>query len=275
MRFLILLGAIILYVNLLKSHFQSYAIVMNERLQNSCEISENNFNRSCIYHKIVYLIEQLPYVSNFSPLQAGPVQLVKLPEYATSIMSVSEEKPKFRSYSSNIISLISKSLEFFMESYGIKIPIPSLTKNYPGIVVEEYTNASEQIGEGRARRKKKDKKFAMVFPLIATFKFILIKALLIPILMGIIAIKKMLVVAAMAVPTVIAMLRICRFGPGGFFPGAGGLQAAAATAPVLAPYVATSDTIIGDFSNYNPLAYSNPYHANKQQQADYGGKSFY
>lgn len=71
MRFLILLGAIILYVNLLKTHFLSYAIVMDERFQNSCEISENNFNRSCIYHKIVYLIEQLPYVSNFSPLQVS------------------------------------------------------------------------------------------------------------------------------------------------------------------------------------------------------------
>ena len=76
------------------------------------------------------------------------MQLVKLPDYATSIMSVSEEKPKFRSYSSNIISLISKSLEYFFESYGIKIPIPSLTKNFPGIIVEEHSNANDHIGEG-------------------------------------------------------------------------------------------------------------------------------
>lgn len=68
-------------------------------------------------------------------------------------MSVSEEKPKFRSYSSNIISLISKSLEYFLESYGIKIPIPSLTKNYPGIVVEELSNANEHVGEGKSYQK--------------------------------------------------------------------------------------------------------------------------
>lgn len=91
--------------------------------------------------------------------------------------------------------------------------------------------------------------------------------------MGIIAIKKMLVVAAMAVPTIIAMLRICRFGPGG--PGGlfGGGLTAAATAPILAPYVA-SDTIIGDFSSYAPLAQQTHY-SKQQQQQDYGGKSYF
>lgn len=80
----------------------------------------------------------------------------------------------------------------------------------------------------------------------------------------------MLVLAAAAVPAVIALLRICRF-PGGFF-GPGGLTAATAAAPIVGmPYV-TSDTIIGDFSNYAPAlaAQQTPYF-NKQQ--DYGGKS--
>lgn len=92
--------------------------------------------------------------------------------------------------------------------------------------------------------------------------------------MGIIAIKKMLLLAAAAIPAVIALLRICRF-PGGFFGGGfGGLTAAtaAAAAPILGtPYV-TSDTIIGDFSSYSPAlaAQQNPYF-NKQQ--DYSGKS--
>lgn len=132
------------------------------------------------------------------------------------------------------------------------------------------TNQSHSAGRGK---KKDQKRFAMVFPLIATFKFILIKALLIPILMGILAIKKMLVMAAMAIPTIIAMLRICRFTPGGLL-GPAGFTAAAAAAPLMtAPYVA-SDTIIGDFSNYAPSAMAaqqTPYY-NKQQ--DYGGKSF-
>lgn len=85
--------------------------------------------------------------------------------------------------------------------------------------------------------------------------------------MGILAIKKMLVMAAMAVPTIIAMLRICRFTPGGLF-GPAGFTAAAAAPLMAAPYVA-SDTIIGDFSNY--AAQQAPYY-NKQQE--YGGKSF-
>lgn len=77
------------------------------------------------------------------------MQLVKLPDYASSIMTVTEEKPKFRSYSSNIMSLIGKGIKYFMESYGIKIPIPSLTKNFPGIIVEEISDASDQIEEGK------------------------------------------------------------------------------------------------------------------------------
>ncbi len=80
----------------------------------------------------------------------------------------------------------------------------------------------------------------------------------------------MLVLAAMAIPAVIAMLRICRF-PGGFF--GGGLTAAAPAASLIGPGFVTSDTIIGDFSNYAPAmaAQQTPYY-NKQQ--DYGGKSF-
>ena len=124
-------------------------------------------------------------------------------------------------------------------------------------------------------KKKEAKKFAMIFPLIATFKFILIKALLVPILLGIIAIKKMLVVAAMAIPAIFTMIRLCRWG--GF--GIGPLTAAAAAAAPLmsAPMGATAVDIIGDFSHNAPsaMAVQYPSYYNNRQQSgnDYNSKS--
>ena len=66
------------------------------------------------------------------------------------------------------------------------------------------------------------KKFSLLFPLIAVFKFLIIKLLHIPILIGVFAIKKMLVAAAMALPTLLQLFRCPRnpLVPGA--PGAGG-----------------------------------------------------
>lgn len=79
----------------------------------------------------------------FLQLQVGPVKLIKLPEYATNIMPLREEKQTSRSSTSSIISVVSQSLEYFLDSYGIKISLPPLSKDLPGIVVEEYTSGNQ------------------------------------------------------------------------------------------------------------------------------------
>ncbi len=81
-------------------------------------------------------------------LQMGSLKLVKLPDYATSIIPLTVEKPNSRSFSSNVVSLVSKSLEYFLDSYGIKIPVPSLSKNLPGII-EEYPDGTHSFNEGK------------------------------------------------------------------------------------------------------------------------------
>lgn len=113
----------------------------------------------------------------------------------------------------------------------------------------------------------------MIFPIIATFKFIAIKALLITILIAVFAIKKLIVVTIMALPVLLAMLRVCR---GGFFSGFGPLtNAAPLTAAIggplgpLTPYSAATDAIVGDFSSYSHMTQS-PYYA----RHDYGGRSY-
>lgn len=68
---------------------------------------------------------------------------------------MSQEKPISRSFVTNFISLVSKTLEYFLDSYGIKIPLPLLSRNIPGIIIEEYntgTNESDPFDEGIKKR---------------------------------------------------------------------------------------------------------------------------
>lgn len=84
----------------------------------------------------------------FIPFQVGSVRLVKLPGYTSNVISIWKDPSKSRSFSSNIFSLITKSVEYFVESHAIKIPLPSLSKNFPGIIVEENTQDEIQQFEG-------------------------------------------------------------------------------------------------------------------------------
>lgn len=42
------------------------SVINDSRIQGSCMMSRNNFNRSCIYHKIVYLFHKFPSISGWS-----------------------------------------------------------------------------------------------------------------------------------------------------------------------------------------------------------------
>lgn len=114
------------------------------------------------------------------------------------------------------------------------------------------------------RAKHPYKKFALLFPLMATFKFLVIKSLLVPILVAVMIIKKMLVLAVMALPTVLTMLRFCRNPNGfGFGFGPGNLMAAAPVGPIgqAAAFAPLTADMSGDYSSYVQQAASqnNPY----------------
>lgn len=99
------------------------------------------------------------------------------------------------------------------------------------------------------RGKHQQKKYALLFPLLATFKFLIIKALLLPILATVMMIKKMLVLSVMALPTVFTMLRFCR-NNNGF--GFGNLMAAGPIGPVgqAAAFAPLTADMSGDYSSY-------------------------
>lgn len=96
------------------------------------------------------------------------------------------------------------------------------------------------------RGKGPHKKYALLFPLLATFKFMIIKALLVPILIAVLIIKKILVLGVMALPAVLTMLRFCRNRD------FGNLLAAGQVGPVgpAAAFAPLTADMSGDYSSY-------------------------
>lgn len=85
----------------------------------------------------------------------GSLELVKLPNHATGatgITSIIGEVPNFRSHSDNVISLILKSLEYFLSSYGVKIRLPPQSKNFPTIIEEDVSNDTISADETESRK---------------------------------------------------------------------------------------------------------------------------
>lgn len=89
--------------------------------------------------------------------------------------------------------------------------------------------------------------------MLATFKFLLIKVLLVPILVAVMIIKKLMILGIMALPTVLTMLRFCR-NPNfpGFGGGFGNLVAAGQVGPIgqAAAFAPLTADMSGDYSTY-------------------------
>lgn len=63
--------SITVLIDIVKSiEVQENVLIDNSRVEGSCMISSNNFNRSCIYHKIVYLAQKIPLISGLNVIRA-------------------------------------------------------------------------------------------------------------------------------------------------------------------------------------------------------------
>lgn len=71
---------------------------------------------------------------------------------------------------------------------------------------------SERSAEGRLHKKKK-KALSIVLPLLILLKVIKLKLLLIPILIGVHFIKKIILLGALALPSILANLKYCKIPP--------------------------------------------------------------
>nr|XP_018900263.1 PREDICTED: uncharacterized protein LOC109032537 [Bemisia tabaci] len=184
-----------------------------------------------------------------------------------------------------LVGFLDREASQFVATHGLQIPLPNWAANLPLLFFKVYqspAHPSPRSGsdpdsgaedpDRRGSTTGSYKKFYLLFPLIAVFKFLIIKLLLIPILIGVFAIKKMLVAAAMALPTLLQLFRCPRnpLVPGA--PGAGGLPPLPAGNLVgLLPaayqgYTATASAVaeplVTDYSHYGyPARLHPPPHA--------------
>ncbi|XP_050423827.1 uncharacterized protein LOC126835350 isoform X2 [Adelges cooleyi] len=157
------------------------------------------------------------------------------------------------------MSVIEK-LTHYSSDHGVLVSLPQWSREFPPVAVVNEDDIFQVVNESRGKHKK----FALLFPLLATFKFLVIKALLVPILITVMIIKKMLVLGVMALPTLLTMLRFCRNPNFGGF-GLGNLMATGAVGPVgqtaaFAPLAAAD--MSGDYSNYVQQATAASHHPN-------------
>ncbi|VVC31873.1 Protein of unknown function DUF1676 [Cinara cedri] len=187
----------------------------------------------------------------------GTMRLIEL-KFDNSTVQIDQRYKIDESRSSNSFwdQLVNgfKKLTNYGTDHGILVTLPQQgSKSFPPISVIEEDQVFQVVNEmfyiiaGRAR-KHPTKKFALLFPLLATFKFLIIKALLVPILIAVLIIKKILVLGVMALPAVLTMLRFCRRGDFGF----GNLVAAGPVGPVgqAAAFAPLTADISGDYSSY-------------------------
>ncbi|XP_065351202.1 uncharacterized protein LOC135946769 [Cloeon dipterum] len=149
----------------------------------------------------------------FSPLSAIGVRLVKMPstdeENAPSELFDDVEQRSGDSEITKMWKFGLRQVERFARKYSVAVAVPETnTGVVPRIISEDDVNAIES----RESRGKK-KKLQLLLPLLILFKFFKLKVLLIPILLGVLAIKKILILAAVFLPSVIGLLKFCKQQP--------------------------------------------------------------
>ncbi|RZF36958.1 hypothetical protein LSTR_LSTR004646 [Laodelphax striatellus] len=166
--------------------------------------------------------------SRHAPIQAGPAWLVQLqtPDNVTTsllpkqLLSSSRQLDNEMSFSA-IGQFLLRQLDGWMRGHGIAFHTPgaqvimlddSAGRLYEGD--EDVDNSSEEskkFTEKRGHHKKK--KFALLFPILAFMKYLAIKAILVPIFMSVVFLKKIAILALIYLPTLLASLKICKKEP--------------------------------------------------------------
>ncbi|XP_050522294.1 uncharacterized protein LOC126894958 isoform X2 [Daktulosphaira vitifoliae] len=189
--------------------------------------------------------------------ESGMIRFVKLKfdnssAYISQKFDIDESRSsKNVGFWSQLVSVIGK-MGNYSGDHGILVPLPRWSKDFPQISLVNEDDVLQVVNESRGG---KHKKLALLFPLLATFKFIFIKALLVPILIAVMIIKKIMVLGIMLLPAALAMLRFCRNGQ-----GLGNLVTNAMAAPAAAFAPLQAADMSGDYSNYVQQAAAASHH---------------
>ncbi|KAF4528605.1 hypothetical protein B566_EDAN009209 [Ephemera danica] len=150
---------------------------------------------------------QLPMLEN--------VRLIRLPETNKAQEEVYELFDAVpRSSDSELMKFYRfglREVERFARTYAVAVAVPeSQTGLVPRFITEDDLQQGRAL-EDESRGKKK--KLQLLLPLLILFKFFKLKVLLIPILLGVLAIKKILILAAIFLPSILSVLKFCKQQP--------------------------------------------------------------
>ncbi|XP_075210435.1 osiris 1 [Lycorma delicatula] len=157
-------------------------------------------------------------------IQAGPASLVWLKKRQTNDgrLSDSEGGSKFTSTANEsgfqqFVHYIRQQISNWIEHHAVTISVPNNTSG-PRIVLQDGDRIIEadeptynaSTLKGKSHRKKK---WAVMIPLIALTKFLMLKALLVPIFVATMIIKKIALLGLFYLPPWFASLKICKKEP--------------------------------------------------------------
>ncbi|KAG8247671.1 hypothetical protein J6590_055616 [Homalodisca vitripennis] len=139
----------------------------------------------------------------------GPMRLVSIPKANTSEESMFLSRAAtYKAAEPEVTQMFKyglRQVEVFLSSHGLSLPLGGLGVGGPSLV---YDDGSNTIGDARGIHSKK--KLAILFPMMVLIKFGIIKAILIPILLTLLFIKKVLILGVMALPSILSTLKACK-----------------------------------------------------------------
>ncbi|XP_039294911.1 uncharacterized protein LOC111048539 isoform X2 [Nilaparvata lugens] len=164
--------------------------------------------------------------SRHAPIQAGPAWLVQLqsPDNVTSsllperLLSTTRQLDNEMSFSA-VGQFLLRQLDGWMRGHGIAFHTPGaqvIMLDDTGRSYDEdeaVENSAEETKKFTEKRGHKKKKFALLFPILAFMKYLAIKAILVPIFMSVVFLKKIAILALIYLPTLLASLKICKKEP--------------------------------------------------------------
>ncbi|XP_046667114.1 uncharacterized protein LOC124358906 isoform X2 [Homalodisca vitripennis] len=166
----------------------------------------------CVKYKVANLVHRI--ASTQRSLDLGPMRLVSIPKANTSEESMFLSRAAtYKAAEPEVTQMFKyglRQVEVFLSSHGLSLPLGGLGVGGPSLV---YDDGSNTIGDERAEVQGRSRNLHLIVPLMIMVKLMSIKALLIPTLLGVAAIKKFIILTVMALPSIMHKLKVCKIVP--------------------------------------------------------------
>lgn len=171
---------------------------------------------TCWKYRVVRWLHDVVRDKEFS---YGPLRLVRIPSMPhQTVLPKLPQSRVFKSKAIEALGFVRDAVEDLLTKRALVYTVDSSTSSrsfgsMPLIIDEdeftEMQNRKESEGDWRIFKKKK----SIIVPLLILLNLVKLKLLLLPIFLGVHFIKKLLVLASLIVPSILAHLKICKVPP--------------------------------------------------------------